>query len=368
MTTDREHLLCKYLEDTKRYGPTASNEILSIIMFLNDVDELSVRSYRSYRKRYASRFLNNESRYIIDFLSFNGIKVTSRQIKDRKQNNNIVDRSRSLLIDESEVNDFIHWLNNRYDYSENTMRIYNTGIRQYFQFSKSLSNESVRDYIRYMEKLGLSPKTIRLRILPIKLYAEFKKKNIIVKEPKISRSLSCDNIPNEDDYKTLIQYLLTKTNKKYYLFIRILATTGVRLCEFRSITWNDVRAGEKVLRGKGNKYRKIYFQKALIKEVEEYIPKDNYSDLVATGKYGTPLARESIRMLMQDWAKATGIDKRKLHPHAFRHFFAKQYLKVKKDPIQLAEYLGHSSLDTTRIYLQKTAEEQRIDFNSAVKW
>lgn len=62
---------------------------------------------------------------------------------------------------------------------------------------------------------------------------------------------------------------------------------------------------------------------------------------------------------MQEWGRKCGIDKSKMHPHAFRHFFAKMYLKKNKDVVQLAELLGHGSIDTTRIYLQKSYDEQK---------
>jgi site-specific recombinase XerD len=57
-----------------------------------------------------------------------------------------------------------------------------------------------------------------------------------------------------------------------------------------------------------------------------------------------------------------------MHAHAFRHFFAKMFLKKTKDIIQLADLLGHGSVDTTRIYLQKSYDEQQRDFNKNVTW
>ena len=63
-----------------------------------------------------------------------------------------------------------------------------------------------------------------------------------------------------------------------------------------------------------------------------------------------------------------GIAKEKMHPHAFRHFFAKMYLKKTKDVVGLAELLGHGSVDTTRIYLQKSYDEQKREIDRAVTW
>ena len=71
---------------------------------------------------------------------------------------------------------------------------------------------------------------------------------------------------------------------------------------------------------------------------------------------------------LKAWGKHCGIDSKKMHAHAFRHFFAKMFLKKNKDVIQLADLLGHGSVDTTRIYLQKSYDEQKKDFNRNVTW
>ena len=71
---------------------------------------------------------------------------------------------------------------------------------------------------------------------------------------------------------------------------------------------------------------------------------------------------------LKNWGAKVGIHKSKMHAHAFRHFFAKMYLRKTKDVIQLAEILGHGSINTTRIYLQKSNEEQKRDFNKNVNW
>ena len=71
---------------------------------------------------------------------------------------------------------------------------------------------------------------------------------------------------------------------------------------------------------------------------------------------------------MKTFAEKAGLPRQKLHAHAFRHFFAKMYLKKTKDVVALADLLGHGSVDITRIYLQKTQEEQKRDFNRFVSW
>jgi len=71
---------------------------------------------------------------------------------------------------------------------------------------------------------------------------------------------------------------------------------------------------------------------------------------------------------MKEWGKRAGVDSSKMHPHAFRHFFAKMYLANSKDVVHFADILGHHSVDTTRLYLQKTKSEQIKEFNRNVNW
>lgn len=88
---------------------------------------------------------------------------------------------------------------------------------------------------------------------------------------------------------------------------------------------------------------------------------------LCNGKYG-PMTDRGFSEALKRWGDHLGIAKSKMHAHAFRHFFAKQYLKKNKDVTQLAELLGHNSLDTTMIYLQKSHDEQKRDFNRNVTW
>ena len=102
-------------------------------------------------------------------------------------------------------------------------------------------------------------------------------------------------------------------------------------------------------------------------EVRKYSTANNKTGHFANGRYG-PITSRGLYINMQEWGRKCGIDKSKMHPHAFRHFFAKMYLKKNKDVVQLAEFLGHGSIDTTRIYLQKSYDEQKREFNRSVTW
>ena len=146
-----------------------------------------------------------------------------------------------------------------------------------------------------------------------------------------------------------------------------MGTTGARLSEFQQFTWEDIISGEVTLKGKGNKYRRFFFQKQLQQEAKIYAKEYGKTGIFAVGRFG-PITQRGFSQHLKAWGKHCGIDSRKMHAHAFRHFFAKMFLKKNKDVIQLADLLGHGSVDTTRIYLQKSYDEQKKDFNRNVTW
>ena len=133
------------------------------------------------------------------------------------------------------------------------------------------------------------------------------------------------------------------------------------------LSWEDVANGEVVLKGKGSKFRQVFFQKSLQQEVREYMKETGKTGHLCNGRYG-PMTDKGFSERLKSWGDHLGIARSKMHAHAFRHFFAKQYLKKNKDVTQLAELLGHNSLDTTMIYLQKSHDEQKRDFNRNVTW
>ena len=80
------------------------------------------------------------------------------------------------------------------------------------------------------------------------------------------------------------------------------------------------------------------------------------------------MTTRGLASVIKDAAVKAGIKKEKIHPHAFRHFFAKMFLSKTNDIITLADLLGHGKIETTRIYLRKSYDEQKREFDSAVTW
>ena len=335
--------------------------------FLDKSEHISKRGYNSYKKKYMSELLDaTASQAICDFLAWRGVGFRSvkHKIDEVKplEKLNILSEKNKLLI-----NDFLHWLYSNSDYSGNTYKVYRDGLKSFFEYSNEFSAESCKRYLKSLETSGRAPTTIRLRITVLEKFGEWLKKPIKLNRPKVHKKLNIENVISEDEYKKLLQYLAMKGDTIHYLWVRILASTGVRRSEFMQLTWEDIIGGDVTLKCKGNKYRRIFFSESLQKEVSSYIAETGASGFVAVGRYGKISDRGLYGRLVQ-FGNEVGIDSCKMHPHAFRHFFAKMYLKKTNDVIQLADILGHGNIDTTRIYLQKSYDEQRSEFNNNVNW
>lgn len=360
-----EHISMLY--DSGRSYDTIGRHIEAVKHYLDYVEAVGTKSYKEYMQHFAEEIVRKPARKeaLLLFIGwrcrgFRGGKK-SRKEKPLERLSDLSDKNEKL------INGFILYMENENDYSSHTLYSYAMSMKKFFMYANEFNMDNCRRFIRTMEEDGLSPKTIRLRITGLEKFGEYIKKPVKLKRPKIKRELQVDNVPTEKDYEKLLEYLSVQKNRDYYFFIKILATTGARCSEFLQITWEDIMAGEKVMKGKGNKYRRFFFNYQLRKEVAEYIHQTGKSGTVATGRFGT-LTERGLNQHMKLWADKCGIDRRKMHPHAFRHFFAKMFLKRNKDVVQLADLMGHGSIDTTRIYLQRSYEEQKRDFNRNVTW
>ena len=370
MVEKREQILSAYITyiyDTGRSYDHIGRAIKAVRDFLNEAEDVSRRSYNHYKKQHAMLLYTEPYRAesLCEFLSWKGIgygrKRRDKEVKPLEKLSVISEKNRKM------VNDFLSWLGEKEDYSPHTMALYSFSVKKYFEYADEISMDNYKRFVKTLEEKGFSPKTIRLRITALERLSEYVGKPVKLKRPKIPKSLNTDNVPTETEYNRLLEYLHGKNNRDHYFFVKILGTTGARVSEFLQFRWEDILAGEVTLKGKGNKYRRFFFNRKLQEEAKKYVSEQAKTGYVAVGKCGR-LTERGLNSNMKVWADRCGIDRSKMHPHAFRHFFAKMFLKKNKDIVQLADLLGHGSVDTTRIYLQRSYDEQKRDFNRNVTW
>ena len=155
----------------------------------------------------------------------------------------------------------------------------------------------------------------------------------------------------------------------WYFVIRFLAATGARVSELIQIKVEHIKLGHLDLYSKGGKLRRIYMPNTLREEAVSWLNENHReSGFIFLNKYGDRITTRGISGQLKKLAVKYGIDPAVVYPHSFRHRFAKSFLDRCNDIAFLADLMGHESIETTRIYLRKTATEQREIVDKIVDW
>ena len=162
------------------------------------------------------------------------------------------------------------------------------------------------------------------------------------------------------DYDALTAAARTQGKERLALLIEAICATGIRVSEVRYLTVEAAKAGRAVISLKG-KIRTILIPNKLCRKLLKYAKQQKTaSGEIFLTRNGTPLSRRQIWAEMKGLCKAAGVAASKVFPHNFRHLFATAFYRACKDIAKLADVLGHSSIETTRIYLLTSgAEHQR---------
>ena len=185
--------------------------------------------------------------------------------------------------------------------------------------------------------------------------------DVMVKAIKIQRQIfaSKDKELTKAEYERLLNAAKSKKNERLYYLIQTIASTGIRVSELRHITTSAVKSGQAVINCKG-KMRIVILPKELCKILNGYIRENNIKNgSVFVSRNGKPLDRSYIWKMMKVLCETAGVSKDKVFPHNFRHLFARTYYSLQKDIVRLADILGHSNINTTRIYTVETGEIHR---------
>ena len=179
-----------------------------------------------------------------------------------------------------------------------------------------------------------------------------------VKSLKIQKQIfaSKDKELTKAEYERLLDAAKTKKNERLYLLMQTICSTGIRVSELRFITVAAVNTGVANINCKG-KLRQVFLPKTLCKVLTKYMREQKItSGPVFVSKTGKPLDRSNIWSDMKKLCEHAGVSKDKVFPHNLRHLFARTYYSLQKDIVRLADILGHSSVNTTRIYTMETGE------------
>lgn len=185
--------------------------------------------------------------------------------------------------------------------------------------------------------------------------------DIRIKALKIQKQIfsSKDKELTKAEYERLLNAAKSKKNERLYFLMQTICSTGIRVSELRYITTSAVKSGQAAINCKG-KIRIVILPKELCKMLKGYIRENNIENgSIFVSRNGKPLDRSYIWKMLKTLCETAGVSKDKVYPHSFRHLFARTYYSLQKDIVRLADILGHSSVNTTRLYTIETGEIHR---------
>jgi len=182
-----------------------------------------------------------------------------------------------------------------------------------------------------------------------------------VKSIKLQRQIYCpeEKELTKTEYMRLVNAAKQKGNERLNLLIQTICGTGIRVSELQYITVEAVKCGEAVVTLKG-KTRTVFIVKELKQKLLRYAAEQKISSgAIFITRNGKPMSRTNIWREMKSLCEQAGVNPKKVFPHNLRHLFARTFYGIEKDIAKLADILGHSSINTTRIYIITTGNEHR---------
>ena len=237
-------------------------------------------------------------------------------------------------------------------------------LREVRQFAAFLGGREVtRDLAAaWREELSArqSPATVNGKLTALdRLLAFLGWEDCRVKHLRVQRQLFRDSARelSREEFARLVETARRRGRGRLSLLMETICATGIRVSEVRYITAEAVREGRTEIALKG-KIRTILLPGKLCRKLEKYArqKKITSGELFLT-RSGRPMSRKQIWAEMKGVCRAAGVAPSKVFPHNLRHLFARCFYRVSRDVAKLADVLGHSSIETTRIYLISTGAE-----------
>lgn len=247
--------------------------------------------------------------------------------------------------------------------AENTINKYLRDIKEFYEWngnSNDVTKDDLLDYKEHLKKSKLKASSINSKISSLNAYFTYtENESLKLKVLKCQKSLFGSKEKELTKYEFNKLYETAKNNSRLKYLIETIAKTGVRVSEVKFITVESIEIGKAIVDNKG-KIRTILIPRKLCKKLKDYCKKQNINTgPIFLTNNRTSLNRKQIWKMMKDLAEKAGVSKEKVFPHNLRHLFAREFYKQTHDIVKLASILGHSSIETTRIYTKETEEECR---------
>ena len=253
--------------------------------------------------------------------------------------------------------------------AKNTVSAYIYAVNDFNSRYKELTKKNLLLYKTYLIE-RFKPKTVNLRIQALNKYLEYlHEPKLRLKSVKVQQRTYLENVISQADYIFLKKKLKQEENLMWYFVVRFLTATGARVSELIQIKVEHVRIGYFDIYSKGGKVRRLFIPKCLRVEAEKWFEETQQTTgYIFRNRFGERITTRGIAQQLKNYAERYGLNTNVVYPHSFRHRYAKNFLDAFNDIALLADLMGHESIETTRIYLRRTASEQQAIVDKVITW
>lgn len=267
----------------------------------------------------------------------------------------------AIFLTEQDIQAFCDELIRR-ERSPGTVVQYRCSLFKLWHFlpeDKRLSRESLLTW-KQKTAANKAVRTVNCMIAAVNAYLEFwGAAQLKLKSLKCQRKIFSEDELTQEEFQSLVTQARREGDEQTAVLLTAMSGTGVRVSEVRFLTVEAAQQRMTAIRLKG-KTRQILLGDKLCAELLSFARKEGIcSGPIFLGKHGKPLDRRRIWERMKKLCAGAGVDPKKVHPHALRHLFARLFYNITQDIAKLADLLGHSSIETTRIYIMTSSREHR---------
>ena len=247
--------------------------------------------------------------------------------------------------------------------SEITVEKYIRDVKAFSAYTQNaaITKETVIAYKKHLQE-NYAVRSVNSMLASINsLFAFLGWHDLKVKSLKLQQQVFCpeEKELTKAEYARLCRTAERKHNERLNLILQTICGTGIRVSELQYITVEAAKNGEAVVNCKA-KTRSVFIVKELKQKLLRYAAEQNIKNgMIFVTRTGKPISRTNIWREMKALCEEANVNPQKVFPHNLRHLFARVFYGIEKDIAKLADILGHSSINTTRIYIISTGTEHR---------
>ena len=245
---------------------------------------------------------------------------------------------------------------------ESTIEAYLRSLTRFSEWAagRAVTKELAMEWKAALAEAGYRPISVNAMLAAVnKFFTCMGREDCKVKYLKLQRQMfrKSEKDLSKEEYQRLVQAAHEKGDLRMELILETICATGIRVGELKYITVEAVRAGVAEIALKG-KIRTILLPHRLCRKLQKYAKKQkNASGKIFLTQDGLPVSRQYVWTRMKALCEPAGVERTKVFPHNLRSLFARSFYGSCHDVVRLADVLGHSSIETTRIYLMSTGKE-----------